>query len=291
MDVGSRIERRLARALHDRPGPSRPPLLGEAMAYAVFPGGARIRPRLTLAVSKACGDAHPRLADAAAAAIELLHCASLVHDDLPCFDDADIRRGKASVHKAFGEPLAVLTGDGLIVLAFETLAEAASGAQTVRRLPALLGIVGAAVGAHSGIVAGQAWESEPAIDCDLYHQAKTAALFAGATMAGAAACGVAHEPWAMLGEKLGGAFQVADDVRDVAATPEELGKPVSQDAAHLRPNYALQNGIAAAIAHLDELVDEAIASIPECPGRVELGTLIRLTAGSFLPEGLARRAA
>ena len=102
-----------------------PPRLADALRYAVFPGGARIRPRLCLAVAPACGDDDPAASDAAAAAIELLHCASLVHDDLPCFDDADLRRGRPSVHRAFGEPLAVLAGDALIVLAFETLARGA----------------------------------------------------------------------------------------------------------------------------------------------------------------------
>jgi geranylgeranyl diphosphate synthase type II len=110
-------------------------------------------------------------------------------------------------------------------------------------------------------------------------------------MAGAAAAGVAHHGWRGLGEKLGEAFQIADDIRDVAATPEELGKPCGQDAAHLRPNLALSLGLGPAIRQLDTLVQEAIDSIPACPGRVELGTLIGLTARSFLPAGLARRAA
>ncbi len=289
MDAGARIEQTLDASLSTADRQNCPPLLAHAMRYAVFPGGARIRPRLTIAVAKACGDPQPAIANAAAAAIEFLHCASLVHDDLPCFDDADLRRGKASVHKAYGEPIAVLAGDALIVLAFETLAEAA--ALQPQSLAALVRVVGAAVGSRGGIVAGQAWESEPAIDCALYHQAKTGALFAGATMAGAAAAGVAHQDWRWLGEKLGEAFQVADDIRDVAATPEELGKPCGQDAAHLRPNYALSYGLGPAIAHLDALVLEAIAAIPACPGRTELGTLIGLTAKSFLPEGLQRRAA
>jgi geranylgeranyl pyrophosphate synthase len=103
------------------PSGSRTAKLAAAMRHAVFPGGARIRPQLCLAVARACGDSDPALADAAAAAIELLHCASLVHDDLPCFDDAPLRRGRASVHCAFGERLAVLAGDALIVQAFQTL--------------------------------------------------------------------------------------------------------------------------------------------------------------------------
>jgi len=102
----TRIERSLSQALAAGESPEGPPLLAAAMRYAVLPGGARIRPRLALAVARACGDDEPDLAAAAAAAIELLHCASLVHDDLPCFDDAPLRRGKPSVHKAFGEQIA-----------------------------------------------------------------------------------------------------------------------------------------------------------------------------------------
>ena len=156
MDVMSRIEQGLAAALARGDHPGCPPKLTAAMRYAVFPRGARIRPRLCLAVAAACGDDHPDIADAAAAAIELLHCASLVHDDLPCFDDADIRRGRPSMHRAFGEPLAVLAGDALIVLAFQTLAQGAMAAPA--RLPALLGTIGSSVGIPCGIVAGQAWE-------------------------------------------------------------------------------------------------------------------------------------
>ena len=96
-----------------------PPLLAAAMRHAVFPGGARVRPRLCLAVGLACGIKPAGLLTAAAIAIELLHCASLVHDDLPCFDDADTRRGQPSVHAAFGERLAVLSGDALIVHAYD----------------------------------------------------------------------------------------------------------------------------------------------------------------------------
>ena len=126
MDVMTRIER----ALQRRSGARRRRRAARrgsaaAMRHAVFPRGARIRPRLCLAVAAACGEDAPGVTDAAAAAIELLHCASLVHDDLPCFDDADTRRGRPRVHRAFGEPLAVLAGDALIVLAFQTLAQGA----------------------------------------------------------------------------------------------------------------------------------------------------------------------
>ncbi len=111
VDVTSRIEQALVGALGHCERDGNPPGLAAAMRHAVFPGGARVRPRLCLAVAAACGDGYPQLADSAAAAIELLHCASLVHDDLPCFDNAVMRRGRASVHAAFGERLAVLAGD------------------------------------------------------------------------------------------------------------------------------------------------------------------------------------
>ena len=125
MDAMKRIERALTTALARTEHPGGPPLLAAALRHAVFPRGARVRPRLCLAVARACGEDDPAITDAAAAAIELLHCASLVHDDLPCFDDAATRRGRPSVHYAFGQPLAVLAGDALIVLAFQTLARGA----------------------------------------------------------------------------------------------------------------------------------------------------------------------
>ncbi|MBS0394745.1 MAG: polyprenyl synthetase family protein, partial [Proteobacteria bacterium] len=167
MDTSMRIERTLREALASADGPDLPPRLARAFEHSVFPGGARIRPRLCLAVARACGDDAAALADAAAAAIELMHCASLVHDDLPCFDDADTRRGRPSVHRAFGEPLAVLAGDGLIVLAFETLARA--GAAWPERLVPLLRILARASGAPAGIVAGQGWECEPRVVLANYH--------------------------------------------------------------------------------------------------------------------------
>ena len=124
MDVASRIERTLVRAVGSAEQSGCPPRLAAAMRSAVFPKGARVRPRLCHAVASACGDDEPDATDAAGAAIELLHCASLVHDDLPCFDNSALRRGRPSVHAAFGEPLAVLAGDALIVLAFQTMARA-----------------------------------------------------------------------------------------------------------------------------------------------------------------------
>jgi len=289
MEANTRIEQALAAAIADSEGPMSPPRLAAAIRYAVFPGGARVRPRLVLAVARACGDDLPQAADAAAAAIELLHCASLVHDDLPCFDDAPIRRGKPSVHRAFGERLAVLAGDALIVLAFETLARGVATAP--HRLAPLLLIVGRSVGLTDGIIAGQAWECEPRIVLADYHRAKTAALFAAATAAGAAAAGADADAWRAFGERLGEAYQVADDIRDVAASVEELGKPVGQDQAHDRPSAARELGVSGAVERLEELVNDAVIAIPPCPGADELRKLIRAELMRLLPEGLARRVA
>jgi geranylgeranyl diphosphate synthase type II len=259
------------------------------MGYAVFPGGHRIRPQLCLAVAQACGDGDPAAADAAAASIELLHCASLVHDDLPCFDDAGIRRGKASVHIEFGAPIAVLTGDALIVLAFEALAQGA--ARDPSRMAILLSTIAQSVGSPDGIVAGQAWECEAAVPLADYQRAKTGALFVAATVAGAAAAGAAPKPWRLLGEKLGEAYQVADDLRDVLCDASELGKPIGQDAARLRPNAAAQLGVVGAKNRLEELVKGAIDSIPPCPGALELREQIKAQTALFFPKQLAREAA
>ena len=193
-------EHTLAMAVREASTEPCPPLLARALDYAVFPGGARVRPKLSLAVALANGNSEPRLAAAAASAIELLHCASLVHDDLPCFDDAIERRGKPSVHAAFGERIAVLAGDALIVAAFQQLSAVGSRISHPVRLAAVTAIVARGVGGPLGICAGQAWECEPRVDLEHYHRSKTGALFVAATCSGAAAAGVEPEPWQELGD-------------------------------------------------------------------------------------------
>lgn len=304
-EAGARIERALGAALRaaekrggaDAGGPqdalaTAPPLLAGAMRHAVFPGGARVRPRLCLAVAGACGDPNPAASEAAAAAIELLHCASLVHDDLPCFDNAATRRGRPSVHARFGAPVAVLAGDAMIVLAFETLARAA-GAQT---LGPLVEIIGRAVGAPGGIVAGQAWESEPEISVSDYHRAKTGALFTGAAEAGAAAAGADPADWRMVGAHLGEAYQAADDLADALAGVDdtgapEFGKPAGQDAALGRPSLVAELGVAGTVAALERLIDAAVAAIPPCHGADGLRDLVKLQAKRLTPKSLAQSAA
>ena len=282
--VMARIEQALHDALVSGADASAPPRLAAAVRHAVFPGGARIRPRLVVAVAHACGDDAPALTDAAAAAIELLHCASLVHDDLPCFDDAATRRGQPSVNRAFGERLAVLAGDALIVLAFQALAEA--GAAQPQRLATLLGTVSRGVGLPLGIVAGQAWECEPRVDLRDYQRAKTGALFSAATMAGAQAAGAAAAPWRALGEWLGEAYQVADDIRDVVADPVLLGKPIGRDRALGRPSAAAEQGLGGALRNFQHLVERAIDSIPPCPREAQFRALVRMESERLVPHAL-----
>ena len=289
MDVMTRIEKALQSALARTALPGCPPRLGQAMHHAVFPRGARIRPRLTLAVAAACGEDAPAVSDAAAIGIELMHCASLIHDDLPCFDDADTRRGRPSVHRAFGEPLAVLAGDALIVLAYQALAQGA--ATQPLRLGQLVLTLGQAVGVPCGIVAGQAWECEPAADLALYQREKTGALFAAATVSGAVSAGAEGEPWRALGAALGEAFQIADDILDATSDAATLGKPVGQDLAHARPSAVSQFGLDGAIAHLRHLAEEAVAAVPPCLGQSALRSHILTETLRLIPQELARTAA
>ncbi|MGE4241278.1 polyprenyl synthetase family protein [Ramlibacter sp.] len=286
MKAITRIEQSLAAVIATTEAPGCPPKLAGAIQHAVFPGGARIRPQLCLAVARACGDGDPVLADAAAVAIELLHCASLVHDDLPCFDDAQTRRGRASVQWAYGESMAVLAGDALIVLAFDALANAAGG--SLQRLPGLMRIITAGVGMPYGIVAGQAWESESRVSLTVYQRAKTGALFVAATAAGAQAAGADPAPWQGLGHWLGEAYQVADDIRDVVADPQLLGKPVGRDAALGRPSAAAALGLGGALDHFNQLIANASASIPECDGAAQLRELVRMESERLVPLTMSR---
>jgi geranylgeranyl diphosphate synthase, type II len=249
-----------------RGSPAPPPRLGRALLHAVFPAGARVRPRLLLAAARAAGGHDDSLAYAAAAAVELLHCASLAHDDLPCFDDADLRRGLPTVHKAYGEATAVLVGDGLIVLAFDVLARALEARPAVGAGP--LALLAAAAGARGGLVAGQAWELEGEVDLAAYHRAKTASLFEASAALGATLAGAEAAPFARLGRELGMAYQLADDVCDRVGDAGGLGKPTGRDAALGRPTAAAD--LDDARARLRLAMRRAALAVPPCPGERHL---------------------
>lgn len=269
-----RIEAALERALRPCESSATPPGLRAALRHAVVPGGGRLRPSLCLSVAAACGAELERDAPYdVAAALELLHCASLVHDDLPCFDDAPVRRGRLSVHAAFGEELAILAGDGLIVLAFATIAAARISPEI---LPGLIRRVAQGVGPNGGLVAGQAWESEPSVGLRTYHRAKTGALFEASARVGALlgldadAARAEEDSWGEVGACLGEAYQIADDLCDALHEDPNLGKPVGQDMAHDRPNACMTFGVECARDRVRTLLDHAIEVIPSCaaPERV-----------------------
>ncbi|MFN4057446.1 MAG: polyprenyl synthetase family protein [Roseinatronobacter sp.] len=288
MDLSTRIDKAMSAAITQAQGQGAgtPGRLAAALHYAVTPGGARIRPTICLSVACACGDDRPDLANRAAIALELIHCASLVHDDLPAFDNADFRRGKPTIHLAFSEPLAVLTGDSLIIAAFDLLA-GADDADALRALR-LSRLLAYHTGMPYGICAGQGWESEAQVDLRAYHRAKTGALFMAATKMGAVAAGYAAEPWEELGDRIGEAFQVADDLRDALYDAETLGKPAGQDAVNARPSAVEQMGVQGAIRHLQDILSGAIASIPSCPGEASLAQLVRLYAERMTPVAPVR---
>lgn len=278
-DSETRVEHALEgafSALRDRGGP---PRLAAAMRYAVFPGGARLRPRLVLEVARALGDPEPQVANAAAAAIELVHCASLVHDDLPAFDGADTRRGRPSVHKEFDEPTAILVGDALIVMAFQVLAR--PGIRRDRVGDMVLALA-KGTGHPGGIVAGQAWEGEEGAALHTYHRAKTASLFEAACALGAVSAGAEPAPWELVGELLGRAYQIADDVADATLSSSALGKPAAQDEAHQRPSAFERLGEERCRALIEQLLRDAADAVPACAGRDPLRRFLREASAGVL---------
>lgn len=282
------IDEALAHSLSARRLAGSPPHLVSAVRHAVFPGGGRVRPLLSLAVARACGLDDPALTLGGAAAVELVHCASLVHDDLPVFDDASERRGRPTVHMIFGQQVALLAGDALIVHAFDAIAEAAD--RHPARAMAMTRALVAGVGMPSGIIGGQAWESEPRIDREAYQRAKTGALFRAALQMGALSAGAEAATWALVGDHIGLAYQIADDVHDAVGSGG--GKPVGQDERLGRPSAVRELGLSGAVESLRAEVEAAIQYIPSCEGRAELVLQLLDVANRLVPESLlpARRA-
>ncbi len=257
-----------------------PSYLQRAMVHAVFPGGGRVRPKLLLAIVESISGKAGETALAAAAAVELIHCASLVHDDMPCFDDAYMRRGKPSVHKAFGEGTALLVGDGLIAAAFEVLAR--RGADHPR-LAELVRILARATGASDGLVSGQAWEDDPEAPVTSVHQKKTGALFEAAAAMAAVVADVDDAQWRVIGKHIGAAYQIADDVMDTIGSIELAGKPIHQDVSRPVANAVKTEGLDRAFYQFRALVQNAVDEIPSCPGRSSLANLVTNIAERLIP--------
>ena len=233
------VERALDELL---PAGGRPPVIYEAMRYSLFAGGKRLRPVLLMAAADAAGSDGRRFLSVACG-LEMIHTYSLIHDDLPAMDDDDYRRGKPTNHKVYGEGMAILAGDGLLTAAFEVILSQSGVAPAV--LLAVAREVAAAAGA-GGMVGGQAVDlvfAGRAIDGDtlkFMHQAKTGALFrasvrAGAILAGATAAQL--DALTAYAEYFGLAFQITDDILDVAGDAAALGKPVGSDAKNDKSTY------------------------------------------------------
>jgi geranylgeranyl pyrophosphate synthase len=236
--------------------------LAAAMHYALFPGGKRLRPLLGLLACAATGGDRTR-ALRPAAALELLHTYSLVHDDLPCMDDDDLRRGRPTLHKAFDEATAVLAGDALLTLAFEVVAE--GGAEAVRALARAAGAAGMVGGQQGDMAAERGASARTQREVQWIHDHKTAALIGAALEVGARAGGGDLNALPVLREfglLLGRAFQIADDCLDVDGSAVALGKNTGQDAAAGKLTYPGIVGLTAARAQARCLADAAAALAP-----------------------------
>lgn len=225
-----------------------PGSIHEAMRYCVFAGGKMLRPVLCLAASDACGGAR-ELAVPAACAVELMHTYSLVHDDLPCMDDDDLRRGRATCHKVYGEGMAVLCGDALLTEAFAVLAKAEGTERYgVGEMVAELALTGGSRRLIGGQVLDLEGEGKRLSLEELVkiHEAKTAALLACSVRLGGMSANATREELEALtvfGNSLGLAFQVIDDILDVTQTTEKLGKTAGKDAAVEKATYPAVMGL------------------------------------------------
>ncbi|MBS0341150.1 MAG: polyprenyl synthetase family protein [Proteobacteria bacterium] len=275
---------RVEAALSSWVGVNAPVLLGDAMRYAVLDGGKRLRPLLVLAAGEAVGG-HAEAALRAACATELIHAYSLVHDDLPCMDNDVLRRGKPTVHVKFGEADALLAGDALQALAFELLTpDDASFAPAVQaRLCRLL----ARAAGSEGMAGGQAIDlASVGVALDeaslrRMHRLKTGALLQGSVEMGAACAeNVPAQALAGLrdyGAALGLAFQIVDDILDVTADSQTLGKTAGKDAASDKPTYVSLLGLAGARAEAAQMHREALAAL-ERSGLPQTGALHALAS-------------
>ncbi len=252
------------------PAESAPPeTLHRAMRYSVFAGGKRLRPVLVIAGAEAVGG-RPDDVMPTACAVEMIHTYSLIHDDLPAMDNDDFRRGAPTNHKVFGEAIAILAGDALLTLAFRLLADSApDGPDGRRRLHDVLVEIADAAGS-AGMVGGQVADIESegkkvgAETVDYIHTHKTAALIRASICAGAILAGGTDAQLSALGlvgRNLGLAFQIMDDILDVTATSQELGKTAGKDQAQQKATYPAVHGIEASRRRAQALVAEAHAAL------------------------------
>ena len=245
-----------------------------AMDYSMRSGGKRLRPLLMRLSYEMFGADGPDPAPFMAA-IEMIHTHSLIHDDLPAMDNDEYRRGRKTTHIVYGEAMAILAGDGLLNLAYETAARSLSSSDHPERCARALQILAEKTG-FTGMIGGQSSDVEldgtviPADTLDFIYRLKTAALLEASLMIGAVLAGADEESVSdmeMIGRNIGLAFQIRDDILDVTGTQEEIGKPIGSDAKNNKTTYVTYAGIDGADREAKRLTEAAVSLLDECARR------------------------
>jgi geranylgeranyl diphosphate synthase type II len=253
----------------------RPPVIHRAMRYSVFAGGKRLRPILCLESGRLFGGEERNLRRLASA-IELIHTYSLIHDDLPALDNDDLRRGKPTSHRVFGEATAILTGDALLTLAFQTMASPGPPREDLKLH--VIRAIAEAIGTRGGMVGGQVVDLETTgkkadgTTLEYIHSAKTGALIRVAVRSGALYADASESELTRVtayGEKVGLAFQIADDVLDVVSSKEALGKAAGKDSGQQKPTYPALYGVEKSRQIASRLAQEASETLDAFGSRAE----------------------
>ena len=248
----------------------------EAMNYSVKAGGKRLRPLLMREVYRLFGGNGPEI-EPFMAAMEMIHTSSLIHDDLPCMDNDEYRRGKLTTWKAYGYDMAVLAGDALMIYAFETASKAFSMGADPAKVGRAIGILAEKTGIY-GMIGGQTVDVEltgkaiPREKLDFIYRLKTGALLEASMMIGAVLAGASEEEIKeveTMASEVGLAFQIQDDILDVTSTQEELGKPVLSDEKNEKTTYVTLEGLEKAKRDVKEISDRAAGRLAGLPGKNE----------------------
>jgi len=257
------------------PATQYPSSIHAAMRHSVFAGGKRLRPILCMEAAQMVEGCVPLGIEELGAALEMLHTYSLIHDDLPALDNDDLRRGRPTCHKSYGEATAILAGDALQTRAYEVLANLQCPAEA---RVAIIAEIAHATGTIGGMIGGQVMDLEAehvhpdAQTLEYIHRSKTGALLTASVITGGMYAGASEAQIAGLrsfGQNIGLAFQIVDDVLDVTQTSEQLGKTAGKDTAHDKATYPALFGIDESIKKADELVAQADAALDQFGDRAE----------------------
>jgi geranylgeranyl diphosphate synthase type II len=257
------------------PGTQRPTSIHQAMRHSVFAGGKRLRPILCMEAGRMAADTLPAGIEEVGAALEMLHTYSLIHDDLPALDNDDLRRGRPTCHKVFGEAIAILAGDALQTQAYEVLARLGCPAEAKVRI---IEEIARGTGTVDGMIGGQVVDLEAehtradAQTLEYIHRSKTAALITASVVSGGLYAGAEEREVAWLGtfgQSIGLAFQIVDDVLDVTQTSEQLGKTAGKDTAAEKATYPALFGVEESLKKADVLLHAANAALDSFGARAD----------------------